>query len=180
MFHPKKPEKLRVVFDCSAKFCGVSLNDTLLTGPDLINSLLVVLCRFRKEAVAIICDIEKMFHQFYVSPELRNYLRFLWWEDGDLEAKPQEYQMAVHLFGAASSPGCAYFGLKYLGHQHKEEYPSGSAFVEKNFYVDDGLISVSSVEEAKELIAEVVQEWRFASTQVQLKQKISSGLHGPN
>lgn len=96
VFHPKKPEKLRVVFDCSAKFRGVSLNDTLLTGPDLINSLLGVLCRFRKEAVAIICDIEKMFHQFYVSPELRNYLRFLWWEDGDLEAEPQEYQMAVH------------------------------------------------------------------------------------
>lgn len=151
VFHPKKPEKLRVVFDCSAKFRGVSLNDTLLTGPDLTNSLLGVLCRFRKEAVAIICDIEKMFHQFYVPPELRNYLRFLWWEDGDLEAEPQEYQMAVHLFGAASSPGCANFGLKYLARQHKEEYPSASAFVENNFYVDDGLISVPSVEEAKEV-----------------------------
>lgn len=154
VFHPKKPEKLRVVFDCSAKFRGVSLNDTLLTGPDLTNSLLGVLCRFRKEAVAIICDIEKMFHQFYVPPELSNYLRFLWWEDEDLEAEPQEYQMAVHLFGAASSPGCANFGLKYLARQHKEEYPSASAFVENNFYVDGGLISVPSVEEAKELIAE--------------------------
>ncbi|KAG5266126.1 hypothetical protein AALO_G00250060 [Alosa alosa] len=127
---------------------------TLLTGPDLINSLFGVLCRFRKEAVAIICDIEKMFHQFYASPELRNYLRFLWWEDGDLEAEPQEYQMAFHLFGATSSPGCANFGLKYLAHQYKEEYPSASAFVERNFYVNDGLISVPSVEKAKELIAE--------------------------
>lgn len=154
VFHPKKPEKLRVVFDCSAKFRGVSLNDTLLTGPDLINPLLGVLCRFRREAVAIICDIEKMFHQFYVSPELRNYLRFLWWEGGNLEGEPREYRMAVHLFGAASSPGCANFGLKYLARQQKESYPTASAFVEKNFYVDDGLISVPSVEEAKELIAE--------------------------
>ncbi|KAL0961640.1 hypothetical protein UPYG_G00353580 [Umbra pygmaea] len=154
VFHPKKPEKLRVVFDCSAKFCGVSLNDTLLTGPDLINSLFGVLCRFRKEAVAITCDIEKMFHRFYVSPELRNYLWFLWWEDGELETEPQEYQMAVHLFGVVSSPGCANFGLKYLARQHKEEYSSASAFVEKHFYVDDGLISVPSIEEAKELIAE--------------------------
>lgn len=43
VYHPRKPGKLRVVFNCSAKFCGISLNDTLLTGPDLINSLVGVL-----------------------------------------------------------------------------------------------------------------------------------------
>lgn len=152
VYHPHKPDKLRVVFDCSAKFCGISLNDTLLTGPDLINSLVGVLCRFRKEAVAVTCDIEKMFHQFHVPPDNRNYLRFLWWENGDLEREPKEYRMTVHLFGAASSPGCANFGLKYLAEQYKSEYPTASSFVKKNFYVDDGLTSVPLIEEAKELI----------------------------
>lgn len=152
VYHPQKPNKLRVVFDCSAKFRGISLNDTLLTGPDLTNSLVGVLCRFRKEPVAVTCDIEKMFHQFLVPPDERNYLRFLWWEGGDLEKEPQEYRMAVHLFGATSSPGCANFGLKYLAQQHKVNYPSASAFIEKNFYVDDGLTSVPSTSEAKELI----------------------------
>lgn len=114
VYHPRKPNKLRVVFDCSARFNGISLNDTLLSGPDLINPLVGVLCRFRREEVAVICDIEKMFYQFRVSPEARNYLRFLWWEGGNLENEPREYQMTVHLFGAASSPGCANFGLKYL------------------------------------------------------------------
>lgn len=154
VYHPNKPDKLRVVFDCSAKFCGVSLNDTLLTGPDLINPLVGVLCRFRKEAVAIICDIERMFHQFLVTPESRNYLRFLWWEHGELEREPQDYRMAVHLFGAASSPGCANFGLKYLARQHAVNHPAASAFIEKNFYVDDGLVSVASVKEAKTLITD--------------------------
>ncbi|CAI5683011.1 unnamed protein product [Oreochromis niloticus] len=154
IYHPRKPDKLRVVFDCSAKSHGVSLNDTLLTGPDLINPLVGVLCRFRKEAVAVICDIERMFYQFAVTPESRNYLKFLWWKEGDLEKEPQEYRMAVHLFGAASSPGCANFGLKHLARQHQADYPLASAFVEKNFYVDDGLASVSSVEEAKELITQ--------------------------
>ncbi|XP_026101642.1 uncharacterized protein LOC113072978 [Carassius auratus] len=154
IYHPRKPDKLRVVFDCSAKFHGVSLNDTLLTGPDLINPLVGVLCRFRKEAVAIICDIERMFYQFSVTPESRNYLKFLWWGGGDLEKEPQEYRMAVHLFGAASSPGCANFGLKHLARQHKATYPLASTFIEKNFYVDDGLVSVPSVEEAKKLITE--------------------------
>ncbi|XP_013873851.1 uncharacterized protein LOC106524553, partial [Austrofundulus limnaeus] len=154
VYHPKRPTKFRVVFDCSAKFLGVSLNETLLTGPDMINSLVGVLCRFRRENVAIICDIERMFHQFFVCPEMRNYLRFLWWPDGQLDVEPKEYRMAVHLFGAGSSPGCANFGLKYLAQQHKSDYPKASDFVERSFYVDDGLTSVPSVKEAQELINE--------------------------
>lgn len=129
VYHSEKPAKLRVVFDCSAKFCGISLNNTLLIGPHLINSLVGVLCRFRKEAVAIICDIERMFHQFLVTPGHRSYLRFLWWEHGDLDSEPKEYQMAVHLFGAASSPGCANLGLKHLAKQHRSEYPAAASFV---------------------------------------------------
>lgn len=48
--HPKKPGQIWVVFDSSAQYEGVSLNDVLLTGPDLNNSLLGVLICFRKES----------------------------------------------------------------------------------------------------------------------------------
>ncbi|PFX17955.1 hypothetical protein AWC38_SpisGene17711 [Stylophora pistillata] len=58
--HPvlNKPGKTRVVFDCAAKHKGTSLNDQLLTGPDLTNSIVGVLMRFREEQVALSADIE--------------------------------------------------------------------------------------------------------------------------
>jgi hypothetical protein len=46
VYHPKKPSNVRVVFDASAEFEGISLNKVLLPGPDLTNSLLGVLIRF--------------------------------------------------------------------------------------------------------------------------------------
>ena len=67
--NPKKPDKVRVVFDCKASFQGVSLNSQVLQGPDLLNGLLGVLLRFRQYPVAIMSDIEAMFHQVGVVPE---------------------------------------------------------------------------------------------------------------
>lgn len=145
--HAKKAGKFRVVFDCSAKFRNTSLNDHLLTGPDLTNSLVGVLCRFRKHPVALMCDVEKMFHQFLVAEEDRNFLRFLWWKDGDIGSEPLDYRMKVHLFGAASSPGCANFGLKHLAKVQEEEFPVASQFILHDFYVDDGLTSMPTASE---------------------------------
>ena len=54
-----KPGKTRVVFDCAAKHKGTSLNDQLLTGPDLTNSIVGVPMRFREEQVALSADIER-------------------------------------------------------------------------------------------------------------------------
>ena len=154
VYHAKKPDKLRVVFDCSAKFQGKSLNDHLLTGPDLVNSLFGVLCRFRHHPIAIMCDIEQMFHQFHVAVADRDYLRFLWWENGDTSREIREYRMNVHLFGASSSPGCANFALKHLSKMYNDVYPLAAKFLQQDFYVDDGVTSVGSTEEAVNLIKE--------------------------
>ncbi|XP_071477128.1 uncharacterized protein [Diadema antillarum] len=149
VYHPRKPDQIRVVFDCSAKYQGVSLNDHLLQGPDLMNGLLGVLCRFRKEAVAFMADVKGMFLQFYVKEEDRNLLRFLWYKDGDETNEVVEYRMKVHLFGAASSPGCSNFGLMRAADDGEEEYGSDAAdFIRNDFYVDDGLSSRPTPEEA--------------------------------
>ena len=63
VYHPHKPGKIRVVFECSAKFVGLSLNSMLYKGPDLRNSLVGVLTRFREDRVAVMADIESIFYQ---------------------------------------------------------------------------------------------------------------------
>lgn len=52
VFHPHKPSKVKLVFDCSAKYRRSSLNDQLLQGPDLTNMLVGVLTLFQEEPVA--------------------------------------------------------------------------------------------------------------------------------
>ena len=143
IYHPRKPGKLRVVFDCSARFMGQSLN---------------VLSRFRKDSIAIVCDIEQMFHQFKVNVEHRNYLKFLWFENGDITRDPVECRMSVHLFGAISSPGCANFGLKQLANNYEADFgPEVANFIRRDFYVDDGLKSLPSAAEAIRLIKRTIE-----------------------
>ena len=153
VYHPKKPNKIRVVFDCSAEFKGESLNKHLLQGPDMTNNLTGVLCRFRQEVVAFMCNIEGMFHQVKVSEAFRDLLHFLWWKNGDTSSQPSEYRMTVHLFGATSSPGCSNFALKSTANDNEREIGSTAAnFLREDFYVDDSLKSVPSVHEAVQLI----------------------------
>ena len=72
VMHSLKPNKVRIVFDCGAKYEGVSLNDSLMPGPCLTINLVGVLTRFRMEQVALIGDIQAMFHQIKVVPRHRN------------------------------------------------------------------------------------------------------------
>ena len=76
VYHPRKPNKIRVVFDCSTQYQGQSLNSQLLQGPDLTNNLTSVLCGFRREPIALARNIEAMFYQDRVPPEERDLLRF--------------------------------------------------------------------------------------------------------
>ena len=114
-----------MVFDLSAHFNRVSLNDYLLQGPDFMNDLLGILCRFGKESVAFMTNIKSMFHPFVVAEEDRYLLRFLWWLDG----------------------------LRRAADDGEEEFGTdAAAFIRKDFYVADGLKSVSTVPEAIQLI----------------------------
>ena len=153
--NPHKPGKVRRVLNGAAKFHGCSLNKSLLTGPDLLQSLLHVLFRFREHSYAVSADIEGMFMQVGVPSEDQRSLRFLWRED------PTEsvvvYQYTRHIFGAKDSPTCSNFALQRTASDNETNYPDAALAVKLKFYMDDYLDSVESeekaVERAKELVA---------------------------
>ena len=158
VFHPAKPGKVRVVFDCSARYRGSSLNNKLLQGPDLTNSLVGILMCFCEESVELMSDVEAMFNQVWVKPGDCSALRFLWWPNGDLDSEPEEYMMMVHLFGGVSSPSCANFALHKTAEDNRALFdPLIIHTVQHNFYVDDCLKSVNSDHDAIKLVKDLTE-----------------------
>ncbi|KAI2655935.1 Heat-inducible transcription repressor HrcA [Labeo rohita] len=114
VYHPKKPNQIRVVFDSSAQHSGISLDDVLLTGPDLNNTLL---------------------------------------GDNDLSKDIVDYHMRVHVFGNSPSPAVAIYCLHqsvHISDFHVD--PDVKHFVMHDFYVDDGLKYLLTVEAANSLL----------------------------
>ena len=137
--NPSKPGKFRIVFDAAAKYSGVSLNEQLLTGPDILKTVPGVLLRFRQESVALTADIEKMFLQIGVRSEDQPSLRFLW-RDMDTTRPPDVYQMDRVIFGARSSPASASFVLNRTAEEKSSNTAVGraaAATIRNNFYMDD-------------------------------------------
>ena len=151
----KKPGKVRVVFDGAAKYRGTCINDHLLQGPDLNNSLTGVLIRFRRERVALMADVHAMFHQVQVPKKDHAALRFLYWRDGDLHTKPKTFCMTRHVFGLRSSPSCAVFALQQTAKDYGPAFSKETTASLKNMYVDDLLLSAPNHNEAQVVADEI-------------------------
>ncbi|XP_077275585.1 uncharacterized protein LOC143904642 [Temnothorax americanus] len=153
--------KLRVVFDASSK-CpnGLSLNDTLLSGPKLQPDIVAVLLLFRAEPVAITADVKQMFRQIRIHPEHRNYQRIVWRFS---ESEPiLDYILTTVTFGTTASPFLAIYCLLKLAHDNRKKYPLVYAALIESLYVDDVVVSVRTVERAVALRDQLLEFFRSA------------------
>ena len=157
--HPvinKNKGKIRVVFDCAARYSGVSLNDQAMQGPDLTNGLFGTLLRFREFPVAVSADIEAMFHQVEVPSKDRDALRYLWWPNGDTEKEPEIFRMTRHLFGGTWSPSVCTYALQQTARNHSQDFkPEVAQAVLHGFYVDDYLKSLQTEAKAIEMVTDL-------------------------
>ena len=153
VLNPNKPGKVRVVFDAAAAYRGTSLNDQLLSGPDLLQSLPGVLLRFRERAVAVSGDIRQMYHQIRMAEVDQPATSFLW-RDLDTSRSPDVYQMCVAIFGARSSPAIANY---VLGRCLEQNWPEDmldlaqDGDARRSFYMDDLLCSADDSTTARRL-----------------------------
>ncbi|KRZ17369.1 hypothetical protein T11_14827 [Trichinella zimbabwensis] len=85
--------KCLVVFDVSAQFGGVSLNDLLDPGANLQTDLLGILICFRRYRIGLQADIQKMYLQVALHEADKGVCRFLWQEPGRDEL-PKTYRMS--------------------------------------------------------------------------------------
>lgn len=153
--------KCRIVFDASAKYKGISLNDAINQGPKLQNDLCHILHRFRRDRVAVICDVAEMYLQVELLPQDRPYHRFLW-RDLDLSRKPDVYEFNRVVFGVNSSPFLAQYVAQHHARQMMQTHPLGARTVLENTYMDDSMDSVVDEEAGIQLYRQIADVWRTA------------------
>ena len=162
---------LRIVFNSSSSYFGHVLNDYFAKGPDVLNSMIGILIRFRQRAVAIVADIKKMYNSVRISELDQHTHRFLW-RDLETDREPDHYALTTVTFGDRPSGIIAMMALRKTT-EMDESFPLTAEMINRNSYVDDILSSVSTTKRAKRSIAEanvILSRGGF-----QIKQWVMSG-----
>jgi len=153
--------KVRIVFDASARYNGIALNDVIFQGPKLQNNLFDVLLRFRRYPVALACDIAEMYLRIELDPKDRTCHRFLW-RDMDVSRKPEKYEFNRLVFGINSSPFLAQFVSQFHAKQHEEQFPRAAEVILKSTYMDDSMDSVVDGAQGVKLYTDLSRLWAKA------------------
>ena len=135
VLNPKKPGKVRLIWDAAAKINGVSLNTELLSGPDLIVPLLRMMFGFREREVVICADIMEMFHQILIRPEDSCALLYKWRDSPELPLETMVMDVAI--FGATCSPAHSQFMKNKNADDYQKSYPKATPKIKERHYIDD-------------------------------------------
>ncbi|XP_047518171.1 uncharacterized protein LOC125058190 isoform X1 [Pieris napi] len=159
--NPNKPGKVRLVFDAAARSNEVCLNDELLDGPDLLQSLPGILLMFRERKYATTADIREMFLQIKVNEDDQVAQKFLW-RGENRDKPPKEYVMTSLIFGAKSSPFLAHSVRDYNASCYRTTHPNAHNAITKNHYMDDYVDSFDTEDEAIKTMQEVIEVHSYA------------------
>lgn len=134
VFKQSESTSCRVVFDASApSTSGYSLNDILMVGPNVQDSLFSILLRARQYKYLLTGDIEKMYRQILVHEDDR-HLQLILWRDN--ESQPIETLVLNTLtYGTANASYQSTRCLFEVGKEQDNELIR--TIIQRDFYVDD-------------------------------------------
>ncbi|XP_062557128.1 uncharacterized protein LOC134221988 [Armigeres subalbatus] len=116
-----------------------------MTGSVIYDPLFDLVLRFRKNAVALVVDIEKMYLQVKIHPNDTPLQRILW----RFSPVPvATYEMGRVTFGLAPSSFLATRCLHQLAEDEGDHHPRAKVALVSDFYVDDYIGGTNSVQEA--------------------------------
>ena len=174
---------VRIVFNSSQTHEGVSLNACLAKRPDsYMNNLVGILLRWRKERVALIGDIRKMFNSVYLKALEQHCHRFLW-RDLQQHRPPDIYVIQRVNMGDTPAPAISTEAVYKTAELYREDSPQAANLLKHSSYVDDLIDSRPSkpdalkiAKEAEDILAKggfAVKCWQFSGeTQPRVKEEL--------
>nr|CAD2196184.1 unnamed protein product [Meloidogyne enterolobii] len=164
---------VRIVYDGSAKLGkNLSLNECLFSGPNLLNDLVGLLFKFRLPKYIITADIQKAFLQISINPSDRDVTRFLWLKDISIpfsSSNIEIYRFARVPFGLICSP---YLLAATIRHHLSKNKSTLSKELEENIYVDNIILTASSISEGKQKCLEATK--LFTTANMKLREFVSN------
>ncbi|XP_071648512.1 uncharacterized protein [Temnothorax longispinosus] len=146
--------KLRVVFNASSKTTsGISLNDTLMKGPNLQDSIINIMLRFRLHAVAITTDLRKMYRQVLVHEDDRDYQRILW-RFSPIDPV-DDYWLNTVTYGQTSASHQAISSVQQQAKDGASRFELASRILLEDSYVDDIITGADSEPEAIKVVSQL-------------------------
>lgn len=152
--HHAVTKKFRVVFDASClNVDGIHFNKMQMNCPKLQLDLHDQLLCFRKNRIAFMADVTKMFRQVLIDSSQWDLQRIFWREEPHKPLK--EYWLTTVTYGVASSVYNSVRAMIQCARDNAEQFPLASKTIEKCFYVDDGLMGAATIAEAIDLAKQV-------------------------
>ena len=162
---PSAETRVRVVKDGGTRSQDeASLNDCLEKGPNCLPDIISTLLNFRRRSIAIVCDVEKAFHQLVIKKKHRTFLRFYWATGiaANPDAPIKQYWGAVLDFGLIFSPWLYCAAVKHHLDTEIKERPEREKLlkeVQKSCYMDDVQRAADSLSEAKQAVNWIVESF---------------------
>ena len=132
--------KLRTVFNGSSKTkSGVSVDDLLYVGANLLQNPVALICAWRRYKIALSADVEQIGVEQFNQP----YQSILWRFD---KSEPiQTYRLASVTYGLACSPFLAIRTLLKIAEDCGKTYPIVAEAVRSEMYSDNVLSGTHSL-----------------------------------